>query len=244
MTDQNITVEAPVSLQETPQAPVPTHVDRFALLVEAVRGGQLDGSTAQALAQTAQFMRDADASAAWSEAFADAQAELPAVFNASEGHQGNYAKFHAVVSVARPICARHGLSFTFTTEGRGDDMQMVCLLRHRQGHVEASRFPCYIDPKMAANASQKVASASSYAKRYALLLALGMATTDERDDDAQSLTDTITPEQAADLESLCSEVGADRDRFLKWLQAESFEALPTAKHAQAVKGLEAKRRKG
>ncbi len=53
----------------------------------------------------------------------------------------------------------------------------------------------------------------------------------------------ITPEQAADLESLIEEVGADRNRFLKYLGAKSIERIQAKAYPQAIKALETKRAK-
>lgn len=243
MTDDtmvNPAVRLPVEAPQT--AVMPTLApDPVTQLLAAAQSGT-DPAALEKVAEVLVRMRAEDARAGWNSAFAGAQAELLPVFEAAEGARGaRFAKFPAVVRAVRPVCSRYGLSFTFTTEGRGEDMMMVCLVRHQLGHVETTHFPCYIDPKMAANDSQKVASASSYAKRYALLMAFGLATTSELDDDAQSLTETITDQQVADLEALCTEVGADRARFLKWLRVESFSDVPAAHHERAVKGLEAKR---
>jgi hypothetical protein len=240
ITDDNpirMPVEAPKS---APVATIPQN-DPVGQLLAAAQSGT-DPAALEKVADVLLKMRAEDARAAWNTAFSEAQAELLPVFEAAEGARGaKFAKFPAVVKAVRPVCSRYGLSFTFTTEGRGDDMMMVCRVRHRLGHVEETRFPCYIDAGMSANDSQKVASASSYAKRYALLMGFGLATTSELDDDAESLTETITEQQAADLEALMSEVGADRARFLAWAGVESIAVLPASWHVKAVKMLEAKR---
>lgn len=232
-------VERAETVPVAPEAPA----DPITQLLLAAQSGA-DAGALEKVADVVLRMREADATAAWSDAFSRAQAALVPVLKDREGHNAKYATFQKVVAAVRPVCAEYGLSFTFTTEGRGENMVVVCRLRHRLGHVEETRFPCYIDKAMRANDSQKVASASSYAKRYALEMALGSSNVDELDDDGESLVESISDEQAADLEALCSEVGADRERFLSWLGIEDFADLPAAQHGKAVKGLEAKRRQG
>jgi hypothetical protein len=51
----------------------------------------------------------------------------------------------------------------------------------------------------------------------------------------------ITPEQAADLESLIEEVQADRRKFLKYLHAETIDKIRASEFSRAVAALEHKR---
>lgn len=237
MTDITTTDE-PRAMQAPDNSPA-------AMLAEAVR----QGMTPEALEKLADLqikMRAEDARQAFASAYADAQADLEPVRKDADGHNSRYASLSAVERAVRPVLAKHDLSYYWTTDlTDGRVAAVVCVLEHRGGHDRRVPFPCAIDESARGqNASQKVASAVSYARRYSLLLAVGISTSDTGfDDDAESLHETITDQQAADLEALCEEVGADRVRFLKWLAVESFEALPAAKHDQAVKGLEAKRAK-
>lgn len=190
------------------------------------------------------LMRSEDAKAAFAADYAQMQGELAPVVKNAEGHQGRYATLDRIETVVRPVLARHGFSYSYTTEKDDGERLAVCRLRHRLGYTEETRFPCAIDSAARMNDSQKVASAASYARRYALLLALGVSTTDTAyDDDAQSLTETVTEKEAADLRALCEDVGADMDRFLKWAGVASFLEITAKDKPRIVRALEAKRAK-
>jgi hypothetical protein len=99
----------------------------------------------------------------------------------------SYAPLDVIVKHTSPILAAHGLSVTFNT-GIVDGTLLVstCTVHHLAGHCESSDFRVPIDAEARMNDAQKVASASTYAKRYAYCNALGILTGDE-DDDAGAL---------------------------------------------------------
>jgi hypothetical protein len=99
----------------------------------------------------------------------------------------SYAPLDVIVKHTGPILAAHGLSVTFNT-GIVDGTLLVstCTVHHVAGHAESSDFRVPIDAEARMNDAQKVASASTYAKRYAYCNALGILTGDE-DDDAGAL---------------------------------------------------------
>lgn len=81
----------------------------------------------------------------------------------------------------------------------------------------------------------------------------GLYTSDEMEQaqvvDVQPASDdaggsqTITAEQQAELIDLCEMVGADRDKFCKYLKVASLAGLPANRFKGAVQALEAKRAK-
>ena len=88
-----------------------------------------------------------------------------------------YATYEAIVEATRPILARHGLGFMQTVQG-GD---LVTVLFNGAGQTVTSSVPFVHAP----NATpQQVGSALTYAKRYGIAAALGVAIEeDETDDD-------------------------------------------------------------
>jgi hypothetical protein len=121
-------------------------------------------------------------------------------------------------------------------------VEVTCKINHINGHSQDAKFTAPIDPAAKVNDMQKTASALSYARRYALQLALGITTTDEDDDGQAGGLQVITEDQAIVLDDLITEVNADKNNFLKYLKVDSLEVLPTGKYEQAVKALEAKRK--
>ena len=94
------------------------------------------------------------------------------------------------------------------------------------------------------NDAQKDASATSFACRRALLLALGLVTANEDDDGAALGTCApITDSQAADLRAMIEETGADERKFCAWAKVDRIEDISAEFFPRAVKALDAKRRR-
>lgn len=86
--------------------------------------------------------------------------------------------------------------------------------------------------------------AVSYAVKMALLKAFALETGENDESRYQPEEVTyITDEQAADLEALIEEVGADRTKFLRYFKVASPAEIPASRYAAAVKALESKRQK-
>ena len=97
------------------------------------------------------------------------------------------------------------------------------------------------------NDIQKVASASSYAKRYGLLDALGIATGDTDDDGNAAGTEQIDDEQIAAIDALVTEIGLSETRvakFLKVMKADQLGHIAKRDFRKAIRLLEAARARG
>lgn len=103
-----------------------------------------------------------------------------------------YAPLDVIVRHVGPILQRHGLSYTVETAiEEAGVLTAACTVHHVAGHSESSTFRVPIDKGARMNDAQKVASASTYAKRYAFCNALGILTGDE-DNDAHGTDGTST----------------------------------------------------
>lgn len=110
-----------------------------------------------------------------------AQADMPAVPKQTKGQVGNqvryYADFSTVVEAVQPILAKHGLAFVqlpIDTD-RQNHVGLTTRIVHTSGEwIEAS----FAMPSQG-NGAQGIGSALSYAKRYALMAAFGLATEDD-----------------------------------------------------------------
>jgi len=83
----------------------------------------------------------------------------------------------------------------------------------------------------------------SYAVKTVLLKAFDLETGEN--DESRYLPDEpayVTDEQAATIQALAEEVGADIPAFCNWLKVDSIETIPANKHERAVKALEKKRK--
>jgi hypothetical protein len=103
-----------------------------------------------------------------------------------------YAPIEAIVEQIKKPLAANGFSYTFTVENTSDLITATAKVTHKLGHFEVSSFSIPIDKEGYMTAPQKVASALTFAKRYALCNALGISTGDE-DTDATDVGKEATP---------------------------------------------------
>jgi hypothetical protein len=91
--------------------------------------------------------------------------------------------------------------------------------------------------------AQGFGSALTYARRYSLMAACGIAPEDD-DGNAASKTKNeplITATQGANIIALATEVKADMTAYRKFLGVNKLEELPASQYDRAIKALEAKR---
>ena len=85
---------------------------------------------------------------------------------------------------------------------------------------------------------QGYGSALTYARRYSLMAACGIA---PEDDDGNAASAKVTQEQADNIAALCEEVGKPAADVAKYFGVKKLGDLPAAKYAGIVKTLEKKR---
>lgn len=154
-----------------------------------------------------------------------------------------FAPLEDIARIVNPLLRKRGLSYSWDATGDGRNQCVTCTLRHVNGHATTSSFSCPVESSAGMSEQQKHASALTYAKRQSLVMALGIThTEDDTDGAGDAEPDPITEGQAADLETLIENVGADREKFLIWLGVESVSAIPASAYGRAVRALEAKRK--
>lgn len=125
--------------------------------------------------------------------------------------QGNRSQYASVGSVMTKVkqAAQHGLSFSQLVDYEdGVGTHLKTYIMHTSGEEKVGRYPIAVDDM---TNNQKLGSAISYARRYALMAALGMAAGIQEvefdDDDDGEINGALKdpPKQAAkayDLDSL------------------------------------------
>lgn len=124
-------------------------------------------------------------------------------------------------------------------------ISVTCTLTHVLGHSKSVTLHAAPDNSGGKNSIQASSSTISYLERYSLLAAAGVATKDMPDDDGRSAGPAaalITEEQACSLESLMTEIGADKAGFLKFCKVNAIRDLPARKYKGAMAALEERRR--
>jgi len=179
-------------------------------------------------------------------ALARLQATLPQITKAGSildragAVRNKYAKLEDIDVVIRPLCATEGFSFSFDSKPAVKGTDYSCAMQHCDGHTETKTLNLPPDEGGGRGAVQSAGSALSYAKRYLLGMHLHLVTRDE-DTDGHAY-DPITPEQAVELRASLAESGGSEERFLKYLNAETFEAIRGDQLAKARSLIEEKKR--
>lgn len=186
---------------------------------------------------------------AFDAALAEMQPELPEIVERGEiktdknkAAQSTYAKWEDINAAIKPILARYGFSLSFRVARTDNQISVTGILTHRQSHAEETTLSLPVDTSGNKNAVQAVGSSTSYGQRYTAKLLLNL-TSRGADDDGNAAGDGgyITEDQAADIQALMEDVGADRGRFLAYIKVGSIAEIPSAQFKKVLATLEAKR---
>lgn len=210
-----------------------------------------------------QRLLDSQARAAYYDALAQLQPELPTIDEKGviKDKRGNvrstYAKFEDMHESLRPVLSKHGFAISFSLDAKPDEKldvgvnRITCTLAHKLGHSESTSVYLPDDDNEFMSRQQRKASAISYGKRLTSVALLNVQTRGEDNDASGGAKDTdkpeavkvITAKQVAELEALATEVGADMSSFVRVLKVDALENLPASKYRGAVARLEEKRQK-
>lgn len=189
---------------------------------------------------------------AFDNAMSAAKAEIPIIaknrvvdFSSQKGR--THYRHEDLAEIARtvsPILAKHGLSYRFRTSSNlNEPVTVTCIVSHRDGHFEENTLQAGRDDSGNKNPIQSVGSTLTYLQRMTLKAALGLAASDDDDGAASDSPEYITRDQLGAVIALADEVGADKEKFCKYLRVGSLAEIPAANFDHAVKLLEAKRGK-
>ena len=158
------------------------------LIATAVQSGKLDIETIKELRALQKEMKADAAKEAYVAAMSAFQSECPTVdktkkvLNKDMSLRYVYAPLDSIVTQVRPILGKHGLSYSIEASQDVSSVTATCKVTHIFGHTEQSSFTAPIDKDGYMTAPQKVASALTYAKRYAFTNVLGILTGEEDTD--------------------------------------------------------------
>jgi len=230
MTDENKTDV--VVVEQTPMQ----------LISQVVENPDFDVDKLDKLMSLQERWEDRQAAKQFNDALSKFQKETPKIVRSKKGaHDIKYAPLDKIMDTIQPVLSAQGLAVRFSTSWDAQGyITAICTISHVSGHSEASEITIPVDDKMAANSSQKMGSANSYAKRYALSNALNLAFA-ETDTDGTDLGEKVTIDQATVIDDLIAEIklpAARKKAFLKWAKAKSVEEIPVALYNDAKRYLE------
>lgn len=214
------------------------------LLSQVVENPDFDVAKLEKMMDLQERWEDRKAQQEFNQALANFQAEAPSIIKDGIGHRSvTYAPLDTILKTIQPLLTAQGLSVRFSTSMTDTGLlRATCTISHVSGHSEASEITVPVDSDMRANATQKMGSANSYAKRYALGNALNL-TFIEKDTDGEGLHKTITTDQATVINDLLDETKANKEKFLSWAGVDSVEDIPATYFDEAKRLLEGRREK-
>lgn len=182
-----------------------------------------------------------------------AQTEIGPIAADAENSQtrSRYATYAKLDRVLRPIYTRHGFSLSFdeTDSPKPDHIRVLAILAHRGGHSHTYQKDMPADGKGAKGGdvmtkTHAAGAAASYGMRY-LLKGIFNVAIGEEDTDGNEPRDEprISEDQAATLQALMEEVGADKARFFAYLKIGALKEIHARNYSSIVKLLESKRRR-
>lgn len=156
-------------------------------------------------------------------------------------HSYTFADLAHVAASIQPLLNEFGFSYSFNQTHNDKGMiEVACIVRHVSGHKESTTFTAPSDSAAAMSSAQKYAAATTFARRYALVLAFGLPIGEDNDgrepehdkpdqrkgapkpaprDQRQRQTDTQTDDQQGDADDIdASQVviePAELDRLIK-----------------------------
>lgn len=237
---------------EQRQRVVETSADPMTAMIErAARDPSVDIEKLERLFQLRQRMADEAREDAFNTAMNAAQSEMSRVAADATNPQthSKYASYAQLDNALRPIYTKHGFSISFD-EGdspKADHVRVLGYVSHIGGHTRTYRTDMPADGKGAKGGdvmtkTHAAGAAKSYGKRYILKDVFNVAV-GEGDRDGNTVRPLISEKQAMDLEALISEVGANKEAYLRYLKVDSLEDILAASYSAAVQALEAKRKK-
>lgn len=227
---------------ETEEKSIVVEQTPMQFIAQAIQQPDFNVENLEKLMDLQERYEDRQAIRAFNAALANFQDEVPRINRDKKGgHNIMYAPLDTIMKTIQPFLSKHGLSVRFSTKffENAQYIEAICTVSHKDGHAEQSTITVPVDSKMVANSSQKMGSANSYAKRYALANALNLAFTED-DDDAAGLYETVTEDQATEIEDLIKETKSDRAAFLKWAGVSSVDDIPQKHYKSAVSTLRRK----
>jgi hypothetical protein len=195
----------------------------------------------------------AEAKKAFLEAKAAFKANAPDVLRDKENKQykSHYASIGNLVNTVNEALSKHGFDASWLYEQTDTSIKTTCTLKHVRGHSESVTLAGPPDVSGAKNPLQQIKSTTTYLRIATFEAVTGIATKEGNADDdgngagkaTADCNEPIGPAQLEELLKLADDVGADKARFCKLVEIESFKDITVGNFAKAKSLLEAKRKK-
>lgn len=147
----------------------------------------------------------------------------------------NHASLANVTQKINSALSNHGLSASWQVKQNGQ-VSVTCKITHEMGHSEETTLTAPADTSGSKNAIQSIGSTIAYLERYSILALCGLATR-EMDDDGKS-SEVISPDEVNLVLEKLQEVGANTDKFLKYMGISKLEDMLKTDLKKAMTAIE------
>jgi hypothetical protein len=161
-----------------------------------------------------------------------------------------YATLASITEIVIPALAECGFSHAWSSKQDHKEgiIHIACKLTHAEGHSEQVELTAGYDTSGGKNSIQTIASAQTYLQRYTLL-ATGLATSDEEDDDGAAAgleNPGLQPISAEQLQTIKDKLetmeGTATKGLLDYLKVPSLEEIPIQAYELAIDALDRRKK--
>lgn len=153
----------------------------------------------------------------------------------------SYSKWEDIDEAIRPLLLAEGFTLSYTSMPRTSDgggMIVKGFLTHSAGHTRTAEIALALDNSGGKNNLQGMGSTFSYGKKYVAVMLLNLIFEGE-DDEGQSF-DTISMEEAVEIDSRLRAVNADVPAFLQYFNIAEVPLIPKKRHKEVLAAIEKK----
>lgn len=161
----------------------------------------------------------------------------------------DYTSIGNMVNTVNRAMGKFGLStsWEYPESDKAEWMIVTCVLSHQLGHQISVTLEGPIDTSGKKNPLQERKSTRTYLKLETFEAVTGMASVsgnynDDGNASGQNSIERITTEQVKNIESLITEVGGNKAKFLKWCKLGSIEEITPDEYSKVISQLEKKRK--
>lgn len=224
---------------------VPAIPQPLSLVQKIIESGltQEGVEAARGLMDLYERMEAKNAARSFAEAMHALQTEMPTIVAQSIiPNRGKYEKFEDVMNVVGPLLKKHGFTVKFSNDYNENRVTETCKITHIGGHSESNSFTVRVGGK-ADSETQADCKAATTAKRNALLNALNIVIRQDvlqSDDNVSNEGEYINAKEAIELREWVEATGSDKEKFLAFAGAESFETIYASRLPKLHERLKAK----
>lgn len=242
-------------------APAPEPATLYQALIQIARDPSADVAKMHAAKDLLLQLESNEARKAFTRAFNALQFELPTIdkdgrIDHGEGTtaRGNrklkamYSTYPNLMRVCRPLLKAHGFTFNNAIEPTTDQTKIIVVgyLTHVDGHAMKSEFPLGADAGPGRSTAQAWGSATSYGRRYNLILLLDIVSEAPQDADDDGFSkkkntdgDTtgivlVSDDQAISLRDAIEANGLNTKKFCEKYQIKRVIDLPAQTFEAAI----------